>query len=1022
LSNLADYLTAGFWAYEGLAPVYRTNALTVNISALSAPEQALAVSALNAWHEVANLTFTFTSGLADITYTDYTNEGAVTSYGGRTINIPSNWVTNYDGSPNYDIGNYTYQTYLHETGHALGLGHQGPYNYTSSYTPTYAADALYYQDTWQYSVMSYFDQSNFGAGTPDYVVTPQMADIYAIQSIYGANNNTRTGDTTYGFNSNAGSIYSFSFFAPSAMTIYDSGGNDTLDCSGYFANQIIDLTPGNWSSIGGYNNNVGIWINSSIENAIGGYGDDLIFSNPSGGSHLTGGGGTDRFIGTVAGLSNDVINDITWNESITFSDAVSKIYGGNFSWSLNGHTLTYGNGSTQYQLTLFGDLQSGIDELPASSGVYPYTGGGVSLRLDEVGNNLESSGLIIDGSATGNIGYAGDEDWYRVTLSAGVAYVLRAKGFDENAGTLAEPLAGLRDQSGAIVPINGRAVDGPGHDALFVYTPTTSGIYQFFIEASDHVSTGSYSLEIAIAPDLAATSFSINYSYASFAVKNLGPGAAVDSTVGIYLSPDASVTVADVLIGTSATSALGLGAVSNQTASLLFPGSLTAGIYYLGAISDYNGLIQPFVFGTPDTRESAVGDSNTGNNTSNAVAVCVGDNNGNSLFDAADVRCLYGLAGNDFYYVHYGNDQVNEAIGGGTDRVFASVDYALGAGQEVESLTTDNNFGTASVNLTGNEFSQAIYGNEGVNIINGGGGTAADTLVGFGGNDWYFVNHAGDRIIEGPDQGATDRVFAHVSYVLNSGAAVEIISTDNNSGTAAINLTGNELAQVIYGNEGANTINGGGGSAADTLVGFGGNDWYYVSHTADRVLEAVGGGNDRVLTSVDYKLGAGQEIEILSTTNNTGTNSFHLWGNELNNTIYGNAGANVLYGGAGNDTLVGMGGNDNFVFDTTLNAATNVDTISGYTPVTGAAAEIDHIYLARGIFANAGTAGATLAAGAFYSAAGAAGGHDADDRIIYNTSNGWLSYDDDGNGAHAAVHFATISGAPALSHSDFIIL
>lgn len=330
--------------------------------------------------------------------------------------------------------------------------------------------------------------------------------------------------------------------------------------------------------------------------------------------------------------------------------------------------------------------------------------------------------------------------------------------------------------------------------------------------------------------------------------------------------------------------------------------------------------------------------------------------------------------------------------------------------------------------IYGGGFADTLHGGGGADHIEGGagadildGGTGADTMIGGSGNDMIFVDSAGDKVFESLGQG-TDRVLTSVNYTLGAGQEIELFSTNNNSGTDALNLTGNEFSQAIYGNEGANVLNGGGGTAADTLVGFGGNDWYYVNHTADRVLEAVGGGNDRVLTSVDYKLGAGQEIEILSTTNNAGTNAFHLWGNEFNNTIYGNAGANVLYGGAGNDTLVGMGGHDNFVFDTALNAATNVDTISGYTPVTGAAAETDHIYLSHGIFATAGAAGTTLSAGAFYSAAGATGGHDADDRIIYNTSNGWLSYDDDGSGAHAAVHFATISGAPALSHSDFIIL
>lgn len=76
--------------------------------------------------------------------------------------------------------------------------------------------------------MSYFAQSNFGSSYR-YVITPQMADIYAIQAIYCAAA-THTGDTVYVSNT-AGSVFDFSNYnqAP-ALTIYDSGGNDTLNC------------------------------------------------------------------------------------------------------------------------------------------------------------------------------------------------------------------------------------------------------------------------------------------------------------------------------------------------------------------------------------------------------------------------------------------------------------------------------------------------------------------------------------------------------------------------------------------------------------------------------------------------------------------------------------------------------------------------------------------------------------------------------------------------------------------------
>jgi serralysin len=129
-----------------------------------------------------------------------------------------------------------------------------------------------------------------------------MADIYAVTSMYGAATSTRTGDTVYGFNSNAGAVFNFNTYSPApALTIYDSGGNDTLDCSGYSAAQTIDLHAGAFSSVGGLANNIGIALNAVIEKAIGGSGNDRLIASDTG-STLSGGGGNDMLIG---GAGND---------------------------------------------------------------------------------------------------------------------------------------------------------------------------------------------------------------------------------------------------------------------------------------------------------------------------------------------------------------------------------------------------------------------------------------------------------------------------------------------------------------------------------------------------------------------------------------------------------------------------------------------------------------------------------------------------------------------------------------------
>jgi Ca2+-binding RTX toxin-like protein len=178
------------------------------------------------------------------------------------------------------------------------------------------------------------------------------------------------------------------------------------------------------------------------------------------------------------------------------------------------------------------------------------------------------------------------------------------------------------------------------------------------------------------------------------------------------------------------------------------------------------------------------------------------------------------------------------------------------------------------------------------------------------------------------------------------------------------------------------------------------------------VFESIAGsGNDAVYSSVSYTLATGEEIETLATLDWNSTAALDLTGNEFGNYLIGNAGANVLDGKGGADALVGLGGADVFAFTTALGGG-NVDLIADFE------AGIDKIGLDDAIFSGIGTPG-SFNANAFVVGSAAA---DADDRIIYNQATGELFYDADGNGAGAAVLFATLSGAPVLTASDFAVI
>ena len=406
----------------------------------------------------------------------------------------------------------------------------------------------------------------------------------------------------------------------------------------------------------------------------------------------------------------------------------------------------------------------------------------------------------------------------------------------------------------------------------------------------------------------------------------------------------------------------------------------------------------------------------TGNGLDNEMW---GNDGANVINGGFGADIMNGNGGNDTYIVDDAGDLVAELPGDGLDTVFTSISHTLRS--NVERLGVNGFTTSYAINLTGNALDNEMWGNDGVNLMNGGGG--ADLMTGFGGNDVYFVDHSGDEVREIAG-GGSDLVYTDVTYTL--AANVERLGVNGFATTFAIDLTGNAQDNELWGNDGANVING--GSGADIMNGNGGNDIFFVDNAGDAVVESAGGGFDLIYTSVDYTLGG--NVERLAVNGFSTTFAINLTGNALDNEMWGNAGLNFLDGGGGADFIQGLGGID------FLNGGEGADTLIGgegadqfqFTTALGAG-NVDHIVDFAVIDERIRLAGgpgepfAALATGILWDFAftvGAAASRPSD-MIIYNPATGALSYDADGNGAGAAVQFATLATGLNLIAFNFVV-
>ena len=500
LQTLADYLTTGYWQEDGTytRKYNLTNAgtgaksgvITYNVTGwaddsngLSTDRQALTREVFKLYSAVLGITFREVTGsggdirftdndtgayayMASGWYADSTYKNVIINY--SVVNVQSSW---YDGKSDYNT--YTPQTIFHEIGHALGLGHQGQYNYTG--TPlTYDSSAQFGNDSWLATMMSYWDQSEnptTGASFA-WLQTPMAVDWIALNDLYRSQGYSTDkafqGNTVYGIGTTITAAQSqiwnaFSTYAGStAYTLVDGSGYDTLDVSNFTANQLINLAPSqpgattpSVSNIGGKIGNLTIAAGTIIEAANSGSGADTFYGNGAANT-FRGNGGNDSFFDS---LGSDIYYGDAGTDWLYFSESIDLL-----NYSLSGDSLLFSRRSGSVDVD---QVWSGLENLSFNNVVYTYA---------QLVQNASANGLPVVGISHVNDG-----------LSSGSATSSTALTFS---GTLSQSLAA--DQAIAFYR------DGV---QVGTATPTAPGAtsWSFALQEASGVNSFSYSARVLAA-------------------------------------------------------------------------------------------------------------------------------------------------------------------------------------------------------------------------------------------------------------------------------------------------------------------------------------------------------------------------------------------------------------------------------------------------------------------------------------------------------------------------------------------
>lgn len=196
-----------------------------------------------------------------------------------------------------------------------------------------------------------------------------------------------------------------------------------------------------------------------------------------------------------------------------------------------------------------------------------------------------------------------------------------------------------------------------------------------------------------------------------------------------------------------------------------------------------------------------------------------------------------------------------------------------------------------------------LYDGAGSQIYNYGKISATDTGITTDAAGSYLVNAKG-ALISGDQGGILLRDMGDMTLLNRGTIRSEAVAIESENNDLTLRNTGKIIGDVALGG-GDDTVDTRGGTIKGVIYGGDGDDSFITSSAKITFQEGVNGGEDRVISTVSYTLGANIEnLALLGKKDIDGT------GNDEDNGIFGNQGDNVLFGHGGDDMMAGAAGND----------------------------------------------------------------------------------------------------------------